>query len=169
MKSSKLLLSSLLLSSAIAAPQVTWAQLNAEELNNLDGMWEGQIYAYTKNVTTLNPMDLQDRPQDVRLLIRGNPITLMTKNSKGEWVSTRAGFFDQFRYERNAGTIVGSFLHTGRNPDQWVEHQSLYITRKDPTTVILYWIRAVNNVEVPLEKPDSKWGVVSVGELRRSP
>lgn len=143
-------------------------QSDLDELGKLDGTWEGPLYTFERNVATSSPMHMRDKPREVRLVIRGIPVEVRTKTSEGEWRPPTVGFFEGFRYERSAETIVGSFLRSGRNPDQWVEHQSLYITRKDANTLIVYWVRAVNNVEAPLSDPQSKWGRVGVGELRKA-
>lgn len=145
------------------------AQLSKGDLKNMDGSWEGQVFTYTRDMTKGNPMKLKDKPGHIRIVIRHNPSELWYKDKTGKWKqSSRKGFFSGFQYERQAGTIVGRFLRTGHDKDgQWVEQQLLYFTRKDSDTIILYWFRGVNNVNVPLSKRHSKFAFFRSGELKK--
>jgi hypothetical protein len=154
----------LLLSSSVAA------QLQSEDLKSVDGTWEGTLHTYFRDLTTGDPMQPQDRASEFRIVIRKVPTETQTKTAQGAWQSDGQGLLPEFKYETAAGTLVGHFLKSGRDADgQWVEHQDVYLTRKDSQTLLLYWLRAVNNLDRPLTVAQSKWALFRVAELHKLP
>lgn len=146
------------------------AQLASDDLKSFDGTWEGQLHVYRLSVTD-GASQLVGQSEEVRLQIRRVPFELKKKNARGEWEDQNSStLFSFFKFEAAAGTLLGRFLRSGADQDgRWVEHQTFYITRKDRSTVVVYWLRAVNNLDLGLTNPDSKFGFLRAGELSKIP
>lgn len=147
---------------------ISLCPLLAHAQSALDGMWEGKLYTYSKDVDSGVPMDAAKQPDTVRLLIKDEPVGWWYRTDEGDWEGTYKGFFKLFTIQHEDKTLVGNFLRSGFDEDgKWVEQQMFHFTLKDPNTLQIYWFRGVNNVNLPLTTSYSKWARFRVGELKR--
>ncbi|MFZ5863232.1 MAG: hypothetical protein ACOYXR_10385 [Nitrospirota bacterium] len=134
--------------------------------DDIDGTWEGALSAVLRPDTVHE----DSSHAEWRVAINGEPVALYTKDLKTNQWRDRSDSLRTFRFQKDHATIVGSFLQNGRDQDgPWVEYQSLILTRKDRNTLLVYHLRVVNNVAQSLENPQSKWGYLLVGELKKTP
>ena len=122
----------------------------------LDGFWQGSI-------------TLSDTPKDVlelRLLIgQGAPRVWLQDN--GAWTEAKPG---AFRISRNMGNAVIYATDSGTDGDgTWVESWAIVATPRSPEDLLVVWSRVVNNLDMPLEKESSKYGLHASGILHRVP
>jgi hypothetical protein len=149
---------------------VSAAQLGSADLKNLDGTWGGELRTYRRDGPNGATLELKSEVEELRLVIRRTPTDMRHRKAQGQWVSVSPSFLSRFTYQMALGTLVGSFLASGDDRDgRWVEYQSLYVTRKDSSTLLLYWFRGVNNVDMASANLDSKWLNFRLAELHKAP
>lgn len=155
----------LAIASALALPCGASGQ-TPPDVKRMDGMWEGALTYVMQSPVP----DTEAKPYEVRLTIRGNrPVSWEWRPGVDrEWRSRK--HFQYFRYRDKPGLLGGEFLHSGHDEDGlWSEHQSLILSRKNAETLVAYWVRVVNNVELPREDPDATWSWCLTGDLHRGP
>jgi hypothetical protein len=87
-------------------------------------------------------------------------------SERGTWMEAKPGSFSA----RCVGpSAIVHAIDSARDADgTWVESWVLAVTVRDPEKLLTRWIRMVNNVNLPLTNPSSKFSSEAVGILQRA-
>jgi hypothetical protein len=134
---------------------------------SLDGTWSGDMKClYDPGIW---PEDQCD--QSWVITINGTKIEgeYATRSKSGK--ETRSNFNDmKFSALRRETNEIFAAVHSGDDEDgHWVESWTFTVTLEDPDHLIVHWTRIVNNVDMPLNKKGTKFSVVEMGRLVRTP
>jgi hypothetical protein len=131
-----------------------------------DGKWSGVINCLYD--PGLWPNDECDIGLTFEIRGRDIAVTQIVRTKTGEETKSDVdpGRFEFFRLAVNAIAIA---IETGKDEDgTWVETWSFAMTLKDADHMIVHWTRVVNNIDMPLDKPASKFSSVGMGEMVRA-
>lgn len=149
----------LVCSCATAAPRTTAS--TAGTCSALQGTWEGTLPIYKEEAKQSAPRE----EVTLRLAFSGDqPRVFLVE--RGAWMEAKPGSF----VARCLGpSAVVHAIDSAKDSDgTWVETWVLAVTVRDAQELATRWIRMVNNVDVPLTKPSSKFSYEAVGVLRKS-
>jgi hypothetical protein len=85
---------------------------------------------------------------------------------RGQWSEMKPGTFAVSAWGSQA--VVYS-LTSGQDDDgTWVEGSSFTLVRTSPDAVVAYWLRTVNNLDLPPQHPDHHFAWEFSGEMRKA-
>ena len=87
------------------------AQLNNDDLKNLDGTWQGELRTSRRGVSKGASLELTGEAQEVRLEIRRTPTDMRIRNANGQWApinATKGDFFSLFKYQTAPGNSLAA-------------------------------------------------------------
>lgn len=83
----------------------------------------------------------------------------------GQWSEMKPGTFIIYNWGSQA--VIYS-LTSGKDSDgTWVEGSSFILVHHSSTSVIAYWLRTVNNLNLPSDNPDFHFGWEFSGEMHK--
>lgn len=130
----------------------------------LYGRWEGEVKGHYYESTE----EKRPRSFPFRLEVSPNRVEFFNKTATDEWKSSGLKFSSYFTFEAEKNTLVGKYFRSGVDEDGiWVESQNIFMTLKDDNTLLLYWMRAVNNTDEKDGKAGTKWLTIDIGELHK--
>jgi hypothetical protein len=144
----------------LLAPPSRAADLGPSNIGNFDGTWQGVVYfdkeALLKETST--PAGGAAMRIDVH-----DPVVRVYFMENNVPTEVNAGTFHFAPVETNA-VIFG----TEESPkDGWVETWTFVVTQKDSDTLLVQYVRVVNNIGTPLSDENSKFATRGQGEFKR--
>jgi hypothetical protein len=129
------------------------------------GTWQGKIeffdaprFAPSAKGTSMDIRFVIDMPS-VRVFAR--PVS----NRAAAWSEVKPGFFGAQAWGPQA---VISSLTSGKDSDGlWVESISFTLVHDSPMTLVVYYVRAVNNLDLPVANPDAHFAWGGSGQFQR--
>jgi hypothetical protein len=124
------------------------------------GLWEGSLAGFD------GPDFFPGAGHEIvfRLFITPDAVHVFTQ-SEGEWKESKPGFFSQSQW---ASQMIISSITSGHDDEGvWVESSIFTLVHVDSDTLQAYWVRAVNNLDLPLDHPDHHFAWGSSGHLKR--
>lgn len=84
----------------------------------------------------------------------------------GQWSEMKAGTFSLFNWGSQA--VIYS-LTSGQDEDgTWVEGSSFTLVHHSPSSIIAYWLRTVNNLNLSPDSPDFHFAWEFSGEMHKA-
>jgi hypothetical protein len=152
--------------SLVCALAIAWGlslltprQAQALDFGPVIGTWEGSL------VPVNGPgLVASDKRLPIRIIVRDDGAQVFTGETFE--VEAKPG---KFKVDRTATNLVVFEIDQGEDNDGvWVETWAFVMTQKDRDTLITNFYRVVNNTEMPLNAPDSKFSSAKTGELKRA-
>ncbi|RDI97437.1 hypothetical protein DVT68_16970 [Dyella solisilvae] len=150
-----------------ADPKASRDHLASDPMFQFPGVWEGRI-------------ELFDAPRfangaghtiNVRFVIDANGAHVFTgevgtlHNPDFDWREVKPGQFDLVQ---NGAQAVVTATTTGHDKDGlWVESSTYTLVHDSPNTLVVYWVRAVNNLDLPADNPDHHFAWGGSGRFHR--
>lgn len=129
------------------------------------GTWQGRIDFF--DAPRFEP-DSKGQSMDVRFVIRPQNAKVFARpvsNATAPWTEVKPGFFAGKTWGSQA---VISSLTSGTDKDGlWVESVSFTLVHDSPMTLVVYYVRAVNNLDLPVANPDAHFAWGGSGQLQR--
>lgn len=136
------------------------AQEYVTSVGILDGTWEGNLDPVS--AAGLSPTRLRG----VRLVISGQSVRVFIPND-GSPREIKPGTFTIQRDGTNA-VITSIEADPGRPRNEgWVETWCFVITLRDADTLIVNFVRVVNNNDAPADQTSARFSQIASGDLRR--
>jgi hypothetical protein len=150
---------------AAAAPTGAQNAVQDQGLGPLNGTWEGELAVVDyRNMAEPDRSKLSPTTWR-RLVIQEAAAKVFYKTKEGEVREVKPG---AFRVQRHLSNAVVTAIDSGQDKDgTWVETWLFAVTQKDRTTLTVEAARLVNNVNLPLTVPYSKFALAWAGELQR--
>ena len=144
----------------VAAQRAPDGRLASDPMFQFSGVWEGRI-------------ELFDAPRfadgtghaiNVRFVVSSDGVRVFTSKvtelhkPNFDWQEVKSGFFS---IEQWGSQAVITSTTSGRDEDSlWVESSTYTLVHDTPKTLVVYWVRAVNNLDVPADNPEHHfaWG-----------
>jgi len=126
----------------------------------LQGSWEGTLPIYreeAKQSATREEVTL-------RLAFAGDQPKVFLVD-RGSWMEAKPGKFVARCLGPSA--VVDAIDSASDSDGTWVETWVLAVTVRDAQELAVRWTRMVNNVDLPLTNPSSKFSYQAVGTLQR--
>jgi hypothetical protein len=133
-----------------------------QDAGSLDGTWEGKLEVVDSGA----PKD-SDSDQRIKAAYAKSPFKITIHGQRasvyfGE-TEVKPGLFRAEVYMTNAVVFASS---DGSDQDgRWVETWNFSLTRKNPETLIAYFSRVVNNLDLAEAKDGSKFGLLAAGSF----
>ena len=118
------------------------ASAGQDYYGGFDGTWEGklkQLVSYP-DPKQVSQVDLLER----RLIISGDSVRVYSRQD-GKWLESKPGAYRIFTHKTNA-VIFATNSDAG-----WVETHNYTITHKGRDDLYVYFVRSVNNFELPAD------------------
>ena len=126
------------------------------------GTWEGKLDGYNAP----HFIDGAGFPMTFRIVITPDSVRVL-QSQKGEWKEMKPGFF---RLNQWGSQAIVSSITSGRDDEgTWVESSSFTLMHHNPDTLIAYWLRRVNNLDIPADRPYYHFAWGNSGEMHRVP
>jgi len=132
-----------------------------EAMFRFDGAWEGKLDGYNAP----HFIDGVGFPVIFRIVISGDEASVF-EFKDGKWVEMKSGLF---HIEKGWAQAIVTSITSGHDEDgTWVEGSTFTLVHHNADTVLAYWLRTVNNLDM---QPDQEyfqfaWG--ASGEMHRS-
>ncbi len=145
-----------------ASPAASLGRPASDPMFQFIGTWEGPIEGFDAP----RFVDGAGHSPIFRFVITTTGVAVFTF-ARGTWNEIKAGLFRIHSWGSQA--LVYS-ITSGRDAQgTWIESSSFILMHDTPTTLIAYWVRAVNNLDLPVDHPDHHWTRGGSGQLRRMP
>lgn len=134
-----------LLSACASAPPVPSAPAGHsadDPMFQFVGTWEGTLDGYNAP----NFLDSAGYPLTYRIVIEDNGSASVYTLVKGKWKEAKHGFFRVAHFGSQA--IVSSITSARDEDGTWVEGSTFTLVHHDTNTVVAYWLRTVNNLDL---------------------
>ena len=160
-----------------AALGASFSVAAAEETTNWDpgfeGTWVGTLKLidpdlYNPVRTPREDKVTANKTMEVAIEVKGETVRVLLKDDSG-WEEVKPGAFALASHRTNAiVATIDSSLALDRSSG-WVETWNFTLTHKNDDTLYAYWVRAVNNYNVPEEShPAARFFMSRFGEIARS-
>jgi hypothetical protein len=158
---------------AVFATSVFSGALAADYDQNFDGTWIGAIRMIDSSL--YNPVELPPeassitaRPMELAIEIEGTAARVSYNVGKG-WTELKPGAFSVMAHKTNAIVVAIDSNILDDESAGWVETWNLTLTHKDDESLYAYWVRAVNNYNIPaMTNPYARFFLSGFGELAQS-
>ncbi|HVI26002.1 MAG TPA: hypothetical protein VM576_07420 [Xanthomonadaceae bacterium] len=146
---------------AFAGAPVPGGRASDDPMFRFDGAWEGVLTGH-------GGPDLVDGAgmQRAFRIEVGAGQARVFQQLRGQWSEMKPGTFTVSAWGSQA---VLYSLTSGQDEDgTWVEGSSFTLVRTSPDAVVAYWLRTVNNLDLPQEHPDHHFAWEFSGEMRKA-
>jgi hypothetical protein len=124
------------------------------------GVWEGTL----KGHSGPNLVAGAGAKRSFRIAVNAQQVHVF-QQIDGQWSEMKPGTFSIYNWGSQA--IIYS-LTSGQDKDgTWVEGSSFTLVHHSPSSIIAYWLRTVNNLNLPVDNPDFHFAWEFSGEMRK--
>jgi hypothetical protein len=152
-----------------SAPAVTPAQessggllggrAQSDPMFQFQGTWEGPI----EYLNAPRFVDGAGHSMNFRLVINADEVSVsMFRN--GRWGEIKHGAFKAKQWGSQA--VVSSITSGQDEGGLWIESSTFTLVHDSPTRLIVYWVRAVNHLDLPVTNPDYHFAWGGSGEFQ---
>jgi hypothetical protein len=132
----------------------------SEPMFQFSGAWEGTLNGHDGP----NLVDGLAAKRAFRIVVDAKQVHVF-QQLDGHWSEMKAGTFHISNW---ASQAVISSLTAGKDKDgTWVENSSFTLVHHSPSSIIAYWLRTVNNLNLPVDNPDFHFGWEFSGEMHQ--
>jgi hypothetical protein len=124
------------------------------------GTWEGSLHCYNGP----HFIDGEGAALTFRIAIQKSLDASVFEFVKGEWQEFKRGAF--WTTQLGSQMIVNSLTSGPDEDGTWVEGSTFTLVHRDANTVIAYWLRTVNNLDIPPTDISFQFAWGCSGEMR---
>lgn len=129
------------------------------------GTWQGKIEFFDAPRFEPSP---KGAAMDVRFVIHLPSVRVFARpvsNKTAPWGEVKSGYFGGQVWGSQA---VFSSVTSGKDSDGlWVESISFNLVHDSPMTLVVYYVRAVNNLDLPVANSDAHFAWGGSGQFQR--
>lgn len=122
------------------------------------GVWEGTLDGHDG----LNLVAGDGFKRSFRIAVTPRQVRVF-QQLNGEWSEMKSGAFGLSSWGPQA--VISSLTSARDNDGTWVEGSSFTLVHHSAESLIVYWLRTVNNLDLPADNPDFHFAWEFSGEM----
>lgn len=146
-------------------PQAPQGRSASDPMFQFRGTWQGRIDFF--NAPRFEPSSKRTS-MEIRFVIHLPSVRVFTRpvsNKTAPWAEVNSG---QFGGQIWGSQAVLNSVTSGNDSDGlWIESISFTLVHDSPMTLVVYFIRAVNNLDLPVANPDAHFAWGGSGQFQR--